>query len=505
MKGEIAMAKRKYYAVRQGRKPGIYGTWEECQEQTKGFPDAKFKSFGTLGEAEKYLNEVEPVSDVTVKNNSNEDPEDFNKRVNEAIENLKEEESIAFVDGSYDSKEEKSGFGVIIISEGNSRDTLYKAFSKKLDKEFLAIHNVAAELEGVKEAVNWAIKYSKKKLTIYYDYTGIECWATGEWKAKNNITQNYARFIKDMQSQVDIKFVKVPAHAGVELNEEADALAKKALLTKGHKTYNDGSVYFYGLGLKEWQSIVKFIDNENQELSSGTIEKIEFSAEKIDKRDKVTISHLRDRVVINCYSGNRSYAQGKQTVLFQKIIATAIEFLGTDTGVVETLNNYYALTITEENVKMEFDRLLPNYTGNYRDKNYLNLLSAVYNTMLTGYMPDYTCLVTPIFRGYEFCLHRILGDIMGLQTERDNGTNNFAYFDKDSTRKYSCNSPETSKLSLVQKEFLDELYTNYNSVRHPYSHWSATDYDNAVITEIDKAREHLLKGLEIVNRYYKLF
>lgn len=29
------MVVKKYYAVRVGRKPGVYGTWEECEEQTR--------------------------------------------------------------------------------------------------------------------------------------------------------------------------------------------------------------------------------------------------------------------------------------------------------------------------------------------------------------------------------------------------------------------------------------------------------------------------------------
>lgn len=31
-------ASKGYYAVAKGRKPGIYGTWAECEAQVKGFP-----------------------------------------------------------------------------------------------------------------------------------------------------------------------------------------------------------------------------------------------------------------------------------------------------------------------------------------------------------------------------------------------------------------------------------------------------------------------------------
>lgn len=34
-----------YYAVRVGRQPGVYSTWEECEAQVNGFKAAAFKKF----------------------------------------------------------------------------------------------------------------------------------------------------------------------------------------------------------------------------------------------------------------------------------------------------------------------------------------------------------------------------------------------------------------------------------------------------------------------------
>ena len=42
----------------------------------------------------------------------------------------------------------------------------------KLDVGYIECRNVAVELEGVKEAVKWAIVYNKRKIIIYYDYEG---------------------------------------------------------------------------------------------------------------------------------------------------------------------------------------------------------------------------------------------------------------------------------------------------------------------------------------------
>jgi len=49
----------KYYAVRVGRKPGIYTTWPECKEQVDGLKYSRFKSFATVDEAEVFMKQKE--------------------------------------------------------------------------------------------------------------------------------------------------------------------------------------------------------------------------------------------------------------------------------------------------------------------------------------------------------------------------------------------------------------------------------------------------------------
>ncbi|MEC0241935.1 ribonuclease H family protein [Paenibacillus dokdonensis] len=46
------MAKSKFYVVWEGKKPGIYTTWAECQTQVNGYTDAKYKSYESRAEAE---------------------------------------------------------------------------------------------------------------------------------------------------------------------------------------------------------------------------------------------------------------------------------------------------------------------------------------------------------------------------------------------------------------------------------------------------------------------
>ncbi|MED6144055.1 hypothetical protein PIB30_011851 [Stylosanthes scabra] len=45
----------KYYAVRKGKNPGIYRSWEEADEQVMGVPGAQHKSFPALEEAMEYM------------------------------------------------------------------------------------------------------------------------------------------------------------------------------------------------------------------------------------------------------------------------------------------------------------------------------------------------------------------------------------------------------------------------------------------------------------------
>ena len=51
--------KNKTYIVWEGRTPGIYNTWPECQAQVNGFPNSKYKSFSNITpeQAKRILSE----------------------------------------------------------------------------------------------------------------------------------------------------------------------------------------------------------------------------------------------------------------------------------------------------------------------------------------------------------------------------------------------------------------------------------------------------------------
>mgnify|MGYP000902990715 FL=1 len=193
----------KFYAVKKGKKTGIFSTWDECKEQVTGFKGAVYKSFKTLSEAEAFLEKNE-----------------------KKIENIEEVDGVyAYIDGSFDRINGIYGSGVVIV-DGDKRHEYKHAGNRE---DYAQLHNVAGELEAAKFVMWYAVDKKIKEITLFYDYQGIEAWAVGDWKANLPYTQDYVKFYNKVKTAVKVNFVKVKAHTGIELNEVVDRLAKDAI------------------------------------------------------------------------------------------------------------------------------------------------------------------------------------------------------------------------------------------------------------------------------------
>lgn len=190
----------KYYAVKKGRIPGVYHTWDECKKQVDGYSGAVYKSFSSLQEANDFLIE----KSKTVFHNG----------------------LIAYVDGSYNIKTKEYGYGCVLI-EGQK--VIEKLSGKGNKEELASMRNVSGEILGSLAAMKYAVDHRYPQICIYYDYEGIEKWATGVWKTNKEATKQYVQMVQRFQNQLDIHFIKVLAHSGDTFNEMADQLAKKAV------------------------------------------------------------------------------------------------------------------------------------------------------------------------------------------------------------------------------------------------------------------------------------
>ena len=186
----------KFYAVR------IYRSWAECKAVVTGFSGAEYKSFTTLQEAEDYM-------DMGTGQ----------------VVSCKQPEVYAFVDGSFNQKTKVYGYGGFLVYD--NKKELLQGFGN--DEEMASMRNVAGEVLGSMAAVRRAVELGLKELVIYYDYMGIEMWALGLWKRNKKGTIAYYDYIQSVKGKIELRFVKVKGHSGVEGNEEADLLAKKAV------------------------------------------------------------------------------------------------------------------------------------------------------------------------------------------------------------------------------------------------------------------------------------
>lgn len=200
---------KKVYAVRAGRKTGIFDNWDECKASVTGFSGAVYMGFSDKKSAEEWFkNEScpEAVKDV------------------DSADNGQEYQYKIYCDGSYDAETKIAGYGIVVLQNNEVIYTKNDSFPDEFGSR-----NVTGEIHGVIEALAYCKEQNINDVEILYDYAGIESWAKGEWAANKSVSKYYVNELQTKYKNMDIKFTKVPAHSGVEYNELADRLAKEAV------------------------------------------------------------------------------------------------------------------------------------------------------------------------------------------------------------------------------------------------------------------------------------
>lgn len=255
---------KKFYAVQQGKVPGVYRTWEECKAQVHGYSGAVYKSFSTAEEAMRYVagqgimkTSIDLMEEGAGGGASSLDLLEGNAGGDASSLDLLEGSAggdassldllegsiggngshewqkmakgentlVAYVDGSYYSATGEFSYGVVILQNGSEY-----CFNEKLsDPELAAMHNVAGEIKGAEAAMRYAVEHGYSQITIYHDYEGIARWCTGDWKANKSGTQAYKAYYDSISDRLQVRFEKVKGHSGDKYNDMADRLAKQAL------------------------------------------------------------------------------------------------------------------------------------------------------------------------------------------------------------------------------------------------------------------------------------
>lgn len=192
----------KYYAVKKGKKTGIFRSWDACKASVSGYSCAEYKSFQTEEEALAFMDD------------------------GQTGEAQSDGEYVSvYVDGSYHNGTGEFSYGMVVL-KGDAEETYNRKFD---DKELAAMRNVAGEIKGAEAAMQYALDHNIQKLAIYHDYEGIAKWCVGAWKTNKEGTKAYKAFYEEARKKVDIKFVKVAGHSNDQYNDMADRLAKEAL------------------------------------------------------------------------------------------------------------------------------------------------------------------------------------------------------------------------------------------------------------------------------------
>ena len=138
------MAKKKVYAVRKGKKTGLFQTWDACRASVDGYPGAEYKSFLSVEEAQAYLNR----------------PADLlpGARSSAGTDGGKNEEDqvVAYVDGSFNKDIGRYAFGCVLIRPDGG---IVRESGSGNDPESLQLRNVTGEMWGRSTRCSrWAVR-----------------------------------------------------------------------------------------------------------------------------------------------------------------------------------------------------------------------------------------------------------------------------------------------------------------------------------------------------------
>lgn len=208
------MAKKKWYGVAAGKKPGVYDTWfgeNGAKVQIDGYKGAVYKGFMSYEEAKLFVEGKADFSPV--------------EKAKPAV--IPENSIIVYTDGGCINNPGSGGYGaVILLDDGDVELSGGVRYTTNNRMEMLACIKAMEYLKDRSEKI--IIHTDSAYISNAVNKGWLKSWERNGWLKSNkepvlnsDLWKEILSYLKSLN--VEIRWVK--GHAGVKYNERCDVLA----------------------------------------------------------------------------------------------------------------------------------------------------------------------------------------------------------------------------------------------------------------------------------------
>lgn len=204
----------KYYAVRKGRQPGIYRSWDECSAQVNGYAGAVYKGFKSLAQANAFMKVVTPE----VKAPPSPPPQAVGHPAEVRI----------YTDGAALHNPGPGGYGIVMLSGGHRKE--FKGGFRLTTNNRMEMTAAIVALRMLTQHVSATLYTDSRYLVNGMTKGWVESWRKRGWVKWDKTPAANADLWEELLAECAkhrVNFEWVRGHQGVEENERCDELSKE--------------------------------------------------------------------------------------------------------------------------------------------------------------------------------------------------------------------------------------------------------------------------------------